>query len=234
MDQPTQNNVPEHEVDAVFEIVKNATVSKRPEVLGTPLQQKLDKLNIGLATYAASGFVVMLVLAMITYFFEEISWGYTLICIYILVVLFLGLINIVMILHSAIFIRRAIKKPYDPFFNRIYNACSFDLKYAKQLLQCDKGAIQFVLMQCKCERDRYKILSGILGGSIERVGLFTALGALVILASKLLEMNFGEDFVRMLPIIIGAFYFMSLYAYTVLGKMDRAIALLEFGVQAHH
>src|ERR1700744_895193 len=98
MDKIPQNNLPEHELNAVLEIVKNATVSKRPKVLGTPLQKKLDKLNIELATYVVSGFVVMSILFVVAYFFRETSWGYTLLCIYVLLVLLLCLAAIVVIL----------------------------------------------------------------------------------------------------------------------------------------
>lgn len=232
MDKNSLSNIFEQEVNSVFAVVTNATTAKRPKAPLTSIEQKLDRLSAEVSRYALSGFFIMLILTGVAYYFRSSPLANTIVWIGILLILLGYLINILVILQNVVVALGFIKNRHSSFLSQVRTAYSFDLQYVNQLSQFDKRAIQYVLTYYKHMRDNFKCRAGLVVGSLERVGIFPALGALMVLALTLSKSTFLAEFALMIPTSILALYCLSLFAYAGLERKERVIALLEFCIQS--
>lgn len=116
-------------------------------------------------------------------------------------------------------------------FSSIHHALTHDLPFVNQLLLCERRAVEYVLVQYRDQRLAFERRGSMLAGALDRVGLFPALAAFVVVASTLWQTNL--PWVRELVFLVPAFYFINLMGYGLTQEMDRTIALLECSLAMH-
>lgn len=220
------------EIETVFEIVSSATNATRPSVSKTPVDTALERANDFVMAHALIGFITMVTLAGLAWFFHSGALINTMIGIGIFVML-LGLMLQVIVVVSVIpLVLKMRKEPYSPFLQLVKASYIFDLQFVNRLALLDVNAVKYVLVHYRYQRDGYEKRSGALSGSIERIGIFPALGALAVLSAGLSKVTFAPDWIQMLPPLIMAFYFLNLAMFGMIQKMDKVIALLEYSIES--
>lgn len=230
MDQRIPDVVSLAEVQEVFAIVSEATTTKRPRLPETPMERHLAQLSELVMTHAMLGFVTMLVIAALAYYSHSYPLLNTTAAVGFLSILCVFVFFILTILAAIPLVVKVRKAPYSPILGLVKLAIDFDLQYARRLAICDKIAVQYVLMQYKYERNGLEKRGGVLSGSLEKIGLFPALGAVALLSVGLSNIGFGNGWIQMLAPLILAFHFLNLATFGMLQKMDKVIALLEFSL----
>ncbi|MRW90191.1 hypothetical protein GJ699_09365 [Duganella sp. FT80W] len=121
------------------------------------------------------------------------------------------------------------KAPFGFFFIQLRASTTFDLQMVSDLAQCDPAAVRYVAKHYQYHRMGLEKRGGTLSGSIDKLGLFPALGAVLLLWNQLSISPTGSWAVMLVPMII-LFHFMNLYSFSLQQRMDRVIAGLEFSV----
>ncbi|NMM37736.1 MAG: hypothetical protein HHJ09_09485 [Glaciimonas sp.] len=133
MDQLVTTSFSETSIHEVFAIVSEATITKRPSQSATGIELKLINLSNWVTVHALFGFLIMLFLAAVTYYFRSDTFVIATIFFGLLVIL-LGFAILVLVILSAIPLLWKIRKaPYSPFLLLVQSACSFDLQYVNRL-----------------------------------------------------------------------------------------------------
>lgn len=211
-------------------IVEKMTIDKRPPAPASKFEKKIDEINDAVRSYAIVGFFTMIVLAALTY----VSDSYPLAIVTAIIgtpVSVLGLAMFVLIILAALpTIIELWKTPYAPFLRLLNGISDWYFPYVQQLAACDKKALEYVLMQYKIQRAGFERRSGMLAGSIEKVGIFPALGALAALATTLSKTLAFAGWVQAILFLILAFNCLNFVMAPMLHRMDEVIAILEYSI----
>lgn len=194
------------------------------------MERRLEKLGELVISHAMLGFLTMLALAGIAYYLRSGPIIATVISVGALSVLCATAFFILTILAAIPFILKIRRAPYSLFLTLVETSFTFDLQYVNRLALCDVRAVQYVLTYYRYERIWFEKRGSALSGSIEKIGLFPALGAVALLSAGLSHLGFGNGWLEMLAPLILAFHFMNLAAFGMLQKMDRVIALFEYSI----
>jgi hypothetical protein len=233
MDTAEIDFIDQGELDKVFDIVIEVTLTPLPGLRATAIERLLEKLAHTLISYSIPGFVIMALLTALTMATHSHPLASTTLTIGILLKVVAVGITSIGVLSGIIFLRKVKRSPYAPFLKHVANSFTFDLRYVNRLSLCDLNAVRYVLSYYKFERLTFERRVCMLGGSIGRVGFFPALGALAVLGASLAKVPGVGDWALSLVGVILAFYFFHFAAGGMLQKKDRVIAMLEFVVQSH-
>ena len=121
------------------------------------------------------------------------------------------------------------KSPFKFFFNQLRSTTTFDLKMVADLSRCDRAAVRYVAKHYQYHRAGLEKRGGILSGNIDKLGLFPAIGAALLLWGQLSASSYGSWGVWFVPVIF-IFHLMNLYSFSLQQRMDRVIAGLEFSM----
>lgn len=230
MDQRVQDQLSEREIQAVFDIVAEATIAKPPAKEETNLERRLNSLNSWLMKNAFLGFITMLVLTGILYVTRSNPLIHAIQAIGIIVSFFGVIMQLVIIASCIPFFLEIKNSPYAPFLRLVKASSEFDLKFVNRLALCDEAAVRYVLAYYKHERTCMEKRGSLLSGSIEKIGLFPALATLAVLAASIDKIPNVSRWTEMLVPLILAFYFLNLTVFGMLQRKDRVITLLEFSI----
>lgn len=230
MEQRVVDAISEADIREVFEIISEVTSANRPTIPGTAMERRLEKLGEWVISHAMLGLLTMLLLAALAYYVRSEPLVATVISVGTLSMIFALSFFAVLILSAIPLILKIKKAPFSQFLSLVESSYTFDLQYARRLAQCDKRAVQYVLAYYKYERNGFEKRGSVLSGSIEKIGIFPALGALAILAVALSKITFASQWIQMIPPLILAFYFLNFGMFGMLQKKDRVITLLEYSI----
>lgn len=220
------------EIEKVQRIVEEATTAKVISFPKNPVEHRLDVSSKWLMRPGIAGFITMVVLAVVAYYtHSRVLANATFVVSVIVQLITLGVLSII-IFSGILFLWQLKKSPFGPFFSQLKASRELNLPYVFQLAACDKQAVQYVLAHYKYERAGFEKRGSLLAGSVERVGLFPALAALVLLVAGLEKVTELGTWPVMFGPIIFAFYLMNVASFNMLQKMDRVIGLLEFCIQS--
>ncbi|WP_198389171.1 hypothetical protein [Burkholderia ubonensis] len=223
------NNLPsKRQIDEVFGILENATVDKRPSRPLTKYEEKLEKVTKFLVTHQLTGFVASLLLAIVSYFSNDVAVTHTAFATLTLVELFVVPLGIIVILISAPFVYRLFKEPFHQSLYLAKSSAEFDIKYVSGLLQCDPTALRYALTYYEGERSSLEKRSSLLCGSVERIGFFPALAGLGVLSLSLSKLSIPQGWANSLIFLIFAFYIFNTTTFAMTQRQDRVINLLKF------
>jgi hypothetical protein len=143
-------------------------------------------------------------------------------------VLGIGIV-LVEILVELPFFNRLRKKPFFSLLNMLRAAVTVDLPFLQELTQCNKHAVQYVLKYYQLQRLGLEKRGAVLSGSIDKIGLFPAIAAVLLLWSSLSTSPYSTWSSILVPIIM-CFHLLNLWSFGLQQRMDRVIALLEVSV----
>jgi hypothetical protein len=217
----------------VNEILKEMTTKKRPAMPKSKFERKIEEINNAVRSFGVWGFFTMVVLAILTYF----SKSSPLLVVTGLLGIPISLLGLAMliliILDSTPTLIEAWKNPYASLL-RLYDTTSeWYFPYVQQLAAYDKNVVAYALTQYKIQREGFERRAGMISGSIEKVGIFHAIGALAALATTLSKAIGLSDWVQALLFLIFAFNFLNFVSAPMLHRMDEVIAVLEYTVTFH-
>lgn len=216
------------QIDEVFEIVEKATTDKRPPRPLTKYEEKLEKITKFLFAHQLTGFSASLLLAIISFFSDDITIAHTAFATLTLAELFIFPLAILVILISAPFIYRHFKEPFHQSLYLSKSSAEFDIKYVDALLQCNLNAIRYALTYYEGERSSLEKRSSLLCGSVERIGFFPALAGLGVLSLSLSKLSILQGWANSLLFLIFAFYILNTATFAMTQRQDRVISLLKF------
>ncbi|GAB3420186.1 hypothetical protein NX774_17335 [Massilia agilis] len=219
-------------IQQVIAIITKATTAKRPMFPLSPWEQRLASLERRFLAHAVHASMVMVFTAALAVYFDSRPLTDTTLVLGILSQLLVIVMSVVGIVSSAPFLFQTIRSPYGQFMDLVRLSAQHDLAFVSELSKCSKEAMQYVLVQYRQARNGYERRSGMLGGAIDKVGIFPALAGLVLLVSNLLKVPGSTSWASFFAPLLLAFYFQSIGAAQMTLKMDRIVALLEFAIQA--
>jgi hypothetical protein len=178
------------------------------------------------------GVVFILVMAILFLFREHIERQYFVLSV--LIVALLAEVTGLLILLSEIitdmpFVNQFRKRPYAAFLRSVHSTATFHLQFLHELAGCEKQAVQYVLRHYQLHRVAMERRASLLSGSIDKIGMFPALAAVVLLWLSLSKAPFGNWLSILVPIIF-LFHLLNILAFALQQRMDRVIALLETSV----
>ena len=120
----------------------------------------------------------------------------------------------------------------DPFqfvLKQVEFTASFDLKVIQELEECSVQAVQYVAKHYQYHRISLERRGATLSGSVDKIGLFPAIAALVVLWNTLSPVT-SFPWPLGLAAIILIFHLLNLYFFGLQQRMDRVIATLEASI----
>jgi len=126
-----------------------------------------------------------------------------------------------------------VRAPYEPLLASVRHALHHDQPYIDRLILLDVNALKHVLTYYKNERMLFERRGALLSGTIDRIGLFPALGAVALLYLGLQKITGDNGWAQILVPIIAFFHFMNFLAFGMYQKIDRIIAMLEVSIELH-
>jgi hypothetical protein len=220
------------DIERVFAIVTRATTSKRPELPTSRLEQRLRRSEQWFFSHAVHAAVVMIAAALLALYLKSQSWIHTMQALSIISLVLVLAMFVVGIVSGSLFFLNLRKSAYGPFLGLVRLSAMHDFVHVQELVSCRKEALQYVHVHYKQERNGYERRSGMLGGSIEKIGFFPALAGLVLLVFNLLKVPGAIAWGSFFGPLLLAFYFMSIASSQMVSRMDRVIALLDFVIQS--
>lgn len=196
-------------IQQVIAIITKATTAKRPMLTSSPWERRLEALQRRFLAHAAHAAVVMIGTALLAVYFESRPLTDTTFVLGILSQLLVIAMFVVGFVSSTPFLFHTLRSPYGQFLALVRLSVQHDLAYVSELSKCSKEAMQYVLVQYRQERNGYERRSGMLGGAIDKVGIFPALAGLVLLVSNLLKVPGSTSWASFFSPLLLAFYFLS-------------------------
>lgn len=218
-------------IKQVIRIVTKATTEKRPMLPASPLERRLESLQQWFLSHAVHAAIVMFATAILAVYSKSRPLTDTTLALAVISQVLVIAMFVAGIVSGTLFLLYVRKSPYGPFLTLVQSSAEHDLAHVTELSKCSKEAVQYMLVHYRQERNAYERRSGMLAGSIDRIGIFPALAGLVLLVSNLLKVPGSTAWGSFFGPILLAFYFLSLAAVQMTQKMDRVIALLEFSIQ---
>lgn len=223
---------------AAFEIVKEATLAKvtlpqsRPDAgaLNRILRSTEAKGKL-VFSIVATAVTITLVFAGLAYFFKNaLLADISRIASAISILSWLAYMGTI-ILSGIPAIVDVVRAPFDPLLASVRHAITHDQQYIDRLCAIDVKALKQVLAHYKTERILFERRGALLSGSIDRIGLFPALGAVALLYLGLRQFTGDNSWAQILVPIIVFFHFMNFLAFSMYQKIDRIISMLEISIE---
>lgn len=214
-------------VKQVVDILREMTVTKRPPLKKNAFEKRMDQILNWLVSNAVLTFVVMLILAVCSYFFRSDAILNTTLTFGLLSAFFGWMLQAAVIVALVPSILEIRKDPYKNFFCLVERASNDDSGFLDKLKKCDTLILRYVLAQYKLERVAFEKRGNLLSGSIEKIGFFPALAALIVLSVSLTKATFLHDWSNGIVLLLFSFYIMNVAAFAMHQKMDAVIALAE-------
>jgi len=123
------------------------------------------------------------------------------------------------------------KTPLKFFITQLQTTTTFDLQMINELVLCEPNAVRYVSKHYQYHRLGLEKRGGTLAGNIDKLGLFPAIGAVLLLWNQLSASPLGRWTVMLVPVIF-IFHIINLYSFGLQQRMDRVIAGLEFSIAA--
>lgn len=220
------------EIEKVRKIAQEATTVRRRPLPQTRIEQRLDAFNKQVMSHAMLGFVTMISMALLAFYTKSQPLQSATLALGIIVQVFgLALLGLV-IVGGLLFIWDLKKSPFGPFFTLVKSYADMDIEFAQRLAGCEKSAVQYVLTYYKYERANFEKRGYLIAGPVERIGMFPAMAALIVLVANLAKVSEVATWAVMFGPLIFAFYVMLVATFPMIQKMDRVIGLLEFSIQS--
>lgn len=220
------------EINAVMAVVAEATKAKRPLPSASPLEQRLERIRLWLASHAKYASVVMIGTACLALYTKSQPLKEATLALGILAQLLNAAMITAMIVSGSFYLFSVFRSPYTWFIESVHTALRFDLIHVEALARCQQDAVRYVLGQYKNQRNGYERRAGMLAGSVDKIGIFPALAGLVLLVWNLLKVPGAPAWGSFFGPILLAFYFMSIASAVMTQKMDNVIVLLEYSLQS--
>ncbi len=234
MDERVADPVAFDEVKAVHQIVAEATCALYPSISLSRKIRRMEILRTAITKKSWGAFVGMLILAILAF----ISSGIFLVTQsndVLLIVKILGTFSIVagvlvFVLTIAadvpLFMQSA-KEPYSVFLASVESAATFDLQYISRLALHDERAVKYVAAYYRHARIEQEKRAGLLSGSIEKIGFFPALAAVVLLWIALSRVDLFNGWFFMLVWLLLAFHILNFSSFLSQQRTDRVLAMLD-------
>jgi hypothetical protein len=221
----------DQEIQEVMDVVTEATVAKRPLLPQTIYERRANAVGQWFFSHSMHASLLMFATAILAFYLKSVPLIDTSIALAAISnVLFFGVLCAI-ILGSIPFLWYVFRSPYGPFLALVKSSAYFDLKFVCALDDCSVEAVRYVLVQYRQQRNVSERRAGMVAGAIDKVGIFPALAALVILLTNLLKAPGTVPWASIFGPLLLAFNFLSIAACEMLQKMDRVIALLEFDIE---
>lgn len=111
----------------------------------------------------------------------------------------------------------------------IKTATEADSAEFSKLMSCRREVVALYLLQYKHERESFERRGAMLAGALDKVGFFPAVAAFVGVATTLWAHS--EMFIRVLVVVVPAFYLMNFATYKIIQEMSRTLAVFEYAIQ---
>lgn len=223
-----KNLLTSSEVDAVYRVVKDFTEDKAPPRPVDNFSSLVIRINEILSKNFYIVIFVLFIIVVLNIYVQSNILAFASLATYSLSLLLIILVMLTFIFLAIPIVYKVYKNPYTFIFSELKFSFNFDKKYIARLKNCSKNSIRYVLTIYRYERNGLEKRGGVLSGSIDKIGLFPALGVLALLSVGLSKA--GEDYawIQIIVPVIMAFHFMNLSTFTMLQKMDRVISILEY------
>ncbi|WP_175947836.1 hypothetical protein [Burkholderia pyrrocinia] len=226
MDQLVSPSIRPEDIDEVWEIVEQLTTRKRSEQPISRLQARLQKMARTIRDHTVLGALTLAVVVALSHVYADSAWGNVFLAISILIGL-LAIASPLLLIGSAVpFLRQRYKTPFAQLHSRVFEDITLDLPAVAQLMRCERGAVEYVLVQYRHRRQAFENRAALIAGPLSKIGLFPALGAFAIVAIKVWPVD--SRWLHAMIFLIPAFYLVNFVDYELLEEMDRTIALLEY------
>jgi hypothetical protein len=221
----------DQEIQEVLDVVTEATTAKRPPLPQTLYERRANAVGQWFFSHSMHVSLLMFATAILAFYMKSRPLIDTSIALAAIShVLFFGM-HCAIIFGSVPFLWYVFRSPYGPFLALVKSSAYFDLKFVRALDNCSVEAVRYVLVQYRQQRNVSERRAGMIAGAIDKVGIFPALAALVILLTNLLKAPGTVPWASIFGPLLLAFNFLSIAACEMLQKMDRVIALLEFDIE---
>lgn len=228
MDQRVHPSIRQEDIDEVEEIVGRLTIRKRKEPEKSPVQVRLEKMARSVRDHAVLSFVTLAILAVLSRVFESQTLGVVALAVSALLGLLVMASNLLIIGSAVPFLNQRRKAPFALVLSLMREAIGLDLPAVLQLLQCERSALEYVLVHYRHRRLVFERRHALIAGPLEKIGLFPALAAFAIVAIKVWSVN--SPWLHTFIFVIPAFYIVTFFDFELVEEMDRTIALLEYSL----
>ena len=230
-DEQTRTVPREQSLRQVLEIVAKSTKAKRSSLPESTFERRWSAIQRWLMEQAIPPGIVMSITALLALWFKSRPLLDTMLVLAIICELLAIGMMCSSIVGGTPFLWRLRKAPYAPFLTLVELSTEKDLPIIDELSRCSKEAIQYVLVQYKLERNAFERRTGMLAGTIDKVGIFPALAGLVITVSNLVKASDSTGWGSFFGPLLLILYVQALSAVQMTQKMDKVIALLDFSIQ---
>jgi len=220
------------DIEAVMAIVTDATTASELLLPASPIELSLDRLRRWFLAHAARVAMVMLGVAGLALYSKSQPLANTTLTLGIIAQLLALAMMITTIVGGIIFANGLRKNPYGMVLERVRALAYRERAHIDGFAKCSPYALRYVLLCYRHERNGYEKRGGMIAGAIDKIGIFPALAALVLLVWNLLNIPGAVGWAAFFGPLLFAFYWMALASAALTQKMDRVIALLEYGVQS--
>lgn len=225
----TREKLNRKDIDAVFQILANATNRTRAKKPKGRLEVMAEKISKIAMVLGLAGFLLLISLAVLSVW-EKFDWIYpTALGISVIVNLCALVLLMESIVSSTPGVFRIIKRPFNSLLERMQEAAINEAMYVEELTAYKVEVLEYALIHYKAERGAFERRSANISGTMEKVGIVPALLAYAVVASSLLK-DAGQ-LVKILVWTAPAFYCLAFFAGLLSQKMDRVAALLEYSIK---
>ncbi|HEY0061473.1 MAG TPA: hypothetical protein VGC21_05090 [Telluria sp.] len=240
MDEKNHSDIHQEMIGAVFDIVTEATLAKvtlpQSSLPDRPLR-RLAKWIEAKGKLVFTGVLiaetVMLISAAAAYFTRNpVLLTVSKVSSAVAILLWFAYMVMVIIVGFPTVID-VVRAPYQPLLASVRHALEYDRQYYDRLKLLDIKALKHVLAYYKNERVLMERRGALLSGSIDRIGLFPAFGAVALLYLGLQNIVGDNGWAEILVPIIAIFHFMNFLAFGMYQKVDRIITMLEVSIDLH-
>lgn len=227
--QDKKSEIAQWELDEVHKIAVRLTTRKLSGRDKSPAEKWFEHAAEWMFSQSKAIVFALAVLMVLNAILGHASWGAV-------ALVFAVLLGLVVIAASFVgigaafpFFNRIRKEPYAPMLWSIKAATVADSSELSKLMECRRDVVALYLLQYKHEREAFERRGAMIAGALDKVGFFPAIAAFVGVATSLWAHS--EMFVRVLVVVVPAFYLMNFATYQIVQEMTRTVALLEYAVK---
>ncbi|GJG98554.1 hypothetical protein [Cupriavidus pauculus] len=220
------------DIAEVWEIVQQMTKRKVDKPKPSVWIQKLDQVILVTQESWVAGYVVLLLITALLWLLPSWPLGATALAIVALVTLLIQAMLVLVIIRGTPSVVSYVKRPTETILELVDQASRADLSATNRLARCEREAIEYVLAQFLHQRLAFEARGSMLGGQLEKVGMFPALAASA--GGAIVLFNSSYPWLRGLIFVVLAMYFLKFFSYGVTQEMDRVIALLKYSLEARN
>jgi hypothetical protein len=237
MDQRIPDVVSFPEIKIVLKIVSDATCALPPDESLSPEIRRFDKrrnsisakCNIILKVLLVSIGLLFIAVGLVAVF-ESSAIMLSIETLGVLTIVGSLVVVVLMLAANLPYIQLFFKEPYSFFLAAVESSAVFDIQFVNRLALCKKDAVKYVLTYYRYERAGLEKRGGTIAGSIEKIGLFPALAAVIALWYAFSENKLINEWLPILAPMILVFHIINFIVSTKLQRMDRIIEMLELSL----